>query len=164
MFLSSCLPSPLTSIWHWHCSSYLYLVKHILFFLFENLSFLLHVWSFLLSCLWLESDQILNIEVPHGSTLSSLCLLFITFQGFKNYLYANNSHVYMSGLDLPSVLLFHLSKFTQLANPHGCCSDVSNLICFVLNSCFSLWKPVSPQIFSVSVNDMSCYLIAEIEA
>ena len=72
----------------------------------ENLSFLLHVWSFLLSCLWFGSDQIPNTEVPHGSTLSSLCLLFITFQGFKNYLYANSCHVYTSCLDLLQCFFF----------------------------------------------------------
>ena len=76
------------------------------FFSFENLSFLLHVWSFLLSCLWFGSDQIPNTEVPHGSTLSSLCLLFITFQGFKNYLYANSCHVYTSCLDLLQCFFF----------------------------------------------------------
>ena len=88
------------------------LVKHALFFSSEDPIFLLLLWSFLLSCLfWLESDQILNIEVPHSLALSSLYLLFtLHSHSFKNHLYANNSQIYILGSALPSVLLFHLSK------------------------------------------------------
>lgn len=57
---------------------------------------------------------------------------------------------------------FSFIQITYLTTPCGCFSNISNLICTKLNSCFLPWKPISPQVFSTSVNDTSFYLIAEI--
>lgn len=58
---------------------------------------------------------------------------------------------------------FSFIQITYLTSPCGCFSNISNLLCTKLNSCFFPWKPISPQIFSTSVNDTSIYLIVEIK-
>lgn len=132
---------------------------------FWDLVFLLHLWFFLLSVLslfWLEPEQLLKVKGPQSSAPHRLCLLLVLYShGFRNHLYANDSQIYIYSSALSTPVSF--IQITYLTTTHGCLSNIWNVICSKLNSCFFSWELISPWIFSISVNDTSFHIIVEVK-